>query len=168
MYSIKFDCRHYWVLFGFEVSLKFFGDSFKYVPFTDVMSVFPRSNLNSVPLESEVNLSALVNGKAHQVQVFFFRALAEWSSESKFAVLIKSFPLFTQVHGGPTHRWPVVQYVSISFCHIFALSFVWRRLKSHYSDTFNILTLDRHTFYFMLCLQEVSGIHNTPSPIPPI
>ena len=28
--------------------------------FTDVMSVFPRSNLNSVPLESEVNLSALV------------------------------------------------------------------------------------------------------------
>ena len=59
-------------LFGFEVSLKFFGDSFKYVPFTDVMSVFPRSNLNSVPLESEVNLSALVNGKAHQVEYFLF------------------------------------------------------------------------------------------------
>ena len=91
--------------FGFEVCLEFFGDSFKYVPFTDVMSVFPRSNLNSVPLKSEVNLSALVTDEAHQVAYFlFFHALAEWSSESKFAVLIKSFPLFTQVRGGPIHR----------------------------------------------------------------
>ena len=136
MYSMKFDCRYYWVLFGFEVSLKFFGDSFKYVSFTDVMSVFPRSNLNSVPLESEVNLSALVTSKAHQVEYFlFFCALAEWSSESKVEVLIKSFPLFTQVHGSPIHRCPVVQCVSVSFCHIFTLSFVRRRLKSHYSGT---------------------------------
>ena len=136
MYLIKFDCSYYWVLFCFEVSLKFFGDSFKYVSFTDVMSVFPWSNLNSVPLESEVNLSALVTSKAHQVEYFlFFCALAEWSSESKVAVLIKSFPLFTQVHSGPIHRWPVVRRVNLTFCHIFVLGFVRRHSKSHYFDT---------------------------------
>ena len=136
--------------------------------FTDVMSVFPRSNLNSVPLESEVNLLALVTDEAHQVAYFlFFRALAEWSSESKFAVLIKSFPLFTQVRGGPIHRWPVVRRVSVSFCHIFVLSFIRRRSKSHYSDTMLHIntrppcwSYATHVFYFMLCLQEVSGIHN--------
>ena len=100
------------------------------------MSVFPRSNLNSVPLESEVNLSALVTDKAHQVAYFlFFRALAEWSSECKSAVLIKSFPIFTQVRSGPIHRWPVVRRVSVSLRHMFLLSFVRRRSKSHYSDT---------------------------------
>ena len=36
---------------------------FKYVPFTNVMSVFPRSNLNGVPLKSEVTFSALVTDK---------------------------------------------------------------------------------------------------------
>ena len=136
--------------------------------FTDVMSVFPRSNLNSVPLESEVNLLALVTDEAHQVAYFlFFRALAEWSSECKFAVLIKSFPLFTQVRGGPIHRWPVVRRVSVSFCHIFVLSFIRRRSKSHYSDTMLHIntrppcwSYATHVFYFMLCLQEVSGIHN--------
>ena len=136
--------------------------------FTDVMSVFPRSNLNSVPLESEVNLLALVTDEAHQVAYFlFFRALAEWSSECKFAVLIKSFPLFTQVRGGPIHRWPVIRRVSVSFCHIFVLSFIRRRSKSHYSDTMLHIntrppcwSYATHVFYFMLCLQEVSGIHN--------
>ena len=134
--SIEFDCRHYWVLFSFEVCFEFFGDSFKYVPFTDVTSVTPRSNLNSVPLESEVNLLALVIDKAHQVAYFlFFRALVEWSSESKFAVLIKSFPLFTQVRSGPIHRWPVVRRVNVTFCHFFVLGFVRRHSKSHYFDT---------------------------------
>ena len=88
--SIEFDCRRYWVLFGFEVYLEFFGDWFNYVPFTDAMSVFPRSNLNGVPLESEVNLSALVTDKAHQVAYFlFFRALAEWQIRS----VDKIFPI---------------------------------------------------------------------------
>ena len=61
------------------------------------MSFFPRSNLNGVPLRSEINFPALVSDKAHPVAYFlFFRAFAERSPESKFEVLIKPFPLFTQ------------------------------------------------------------------------
>ena len=76
----------------------------------------------------EVNFSALVTDEAHYVACFpFFRA----SSESKFAVLIKSFPLFTQVRSGSVHR----RRVSVSFCHIFELSFVRRHSKSNCFDT---------------------------------
>ena len=89
---------------------EFTGDSFEYLFLADIVRSVSRSYLNSLPVESQINFSAFIANKAHEVAYFLLLgAFAERPAEGKFTVLIKPLPVFAQICRRPIHVRPVVR-----------------------------------------------------------
>ena len=68
--SVKLDRRHDWIFLGFFVCFEFTGDSFEYIFFADILRGFCLPYLKSLPVEGQMNFSAFVANKAHEVAYF--------------------------------------------------------------------------------------------------
>ena len=100
--------------------------SFEYIFFADILRGFSRPYLNSLPVEGQINFSAFVANKAHEVAYFLLlHVFVGGPAGGKFTVLIKSLPFLAQICRCPIHIRPVVRWISVSFRHVYPVCVVF-------------------------------------------